>query len=118
MNIELLREYCLAKKGVSEETPFDDVTLVYKVMGKMFALVSIDGSPLSVNLKCNPDWAIELREQYPAVLPGYHMSKVHWNTILLDGSIPWKLICEWVEHSYTLVVTGLPGKLKKELNNL
>lgn len=115
MNIEDFRRYCLAKKGVTEEFPFGETTLVFKVMGKMFALTSLDG-PFSMNLKCDPELAVELREQHPAVLPGYHMNKRHWNTILVDGSISNKLLQEWVDHSYNLVVSQLPKSLKNKLS--
>jgi len=114
MNIEEFREYCMDKSGVTEEFPFDETTLVFKVMGKMFALTNLDGD-WSLALKCDPDRAIELRELYPAIRPGYHMSKVHWNTILMDGSLSSKLILELVDHSYQLVVNKLPLKLKEEL---
>jgi len=114
MDIEQLREYCLAKKGVTEGFPFDDTTLVMKVLGKMFALVSLDGD-LSINLKCNPEKAIELREQYPAVKPGYHMSKLHWNTVEIDGSIATKTIRQWIDDSYDLVVSKLPKKQRESL---
>ncbi len=102
MNIEQLRDYCLCLPGVSEHFPFDETTLVFKVNGKMFALTDLEG-PLSVNLKCDPETAMELRERYPAVLPGYHMNKLHWNTILIDGTISDKLITEWIDHSYQLI---------------
>ena len=114
MNIEEFRQYCLSKKGVTEEFPFGPDTLVFKVMGKMFALTNLDGD-FSINLKCDPDLAIELREQYPAVLPGYHMNKKHWNTIAIDGSLSNKLICEWTDHSYNLVVDQLPKIIKTKL---
>ena len=114
MNIEEFRQYCLSKKGVTEEFPFGPDTLVFKVMGKMFALTNLDGD-FSINLKCDPDLAIELREQYPAVLPGYHMNKKHWNTIAIDGSLSNKLINEWTDHSYNLVVDQLPKILKNKL---
>ena len=114
MNIEEFREYCVAKPGVTEEFPFDETTLVFKVMGKMFALTNLDGD-WSLALKCDPDRAIELRETYPAIQPGYHMSKIHWNIIMMDGSLSSKLILELVDHSYQLVVDKLPGKLKQEL---
>ena len=114
MNIEEFREYCMAKPGVTEEFPFDETTLVFKVMGKMFALTNLDGD-WSLALKCDPDRAIELRELYPAIRPGYHMSKVHWNTIVMDGSLSSKLTLELVDHSYQLVVNKLPLKLKEEL---
>jgi predicted DNA-binding protein (MmcQ/YjbR family) len=117
MNIEKFREYCISKKGVTEEFPFGEVTLVFKVMGKMFALTNLDNE-FSVNLKCDPDLAIELREKYSAVLPGFHMNKLHWNTIRIDGTIPAKLICEWIDHSYALVVDKLPKKSKAELEKL
>ena len=117
MNIEEFRAYCLSKKGVTEELPFDNITLVYKVLGKMFALTNTIGD-FTINLKCNTDLAIELREKYPSVLPGYHMNKQHWNTVAIDGSVPVKLIYEWIDHSYNLVVDSLPKKLKTELNNI
>jgi predicted DNA-binding protein (MmcQ/YjbR family) len=117
MNIEELREYCLSKKGTSEGFPFDDVTLVFKVLDKMFALTSLD-KELSVNLKCDPDKAIELREAYNSVLPGYHMSKKHWNTIMIDGTISDMLIKEWVDDSYNLIVSKFTKKQKLELEDL
>ena len=118
MDIETLRSYCISKKGVSEDFPFDDVTLVFKVMGKMFALVSLERLPLQVNLKCNPEKAIVLREEYDgAILPGYHMSKVHWNTLIVEKISP-KLILELIDHSYDLVVSKLTKKLKDELAKL
>ena len=117
MNLEDLREFCLAKKGVTEEFPFDKNTLVYKVMGKMFALTDINTFE-SINLKCDPDKAVELREQYPAVIPGYHMNKTHWNTVIIDGSVSDKLIFEWVNDSYELAVSSLTKKLKEELKAL
>lgn len=114
MNIEEFREFCLSKKGVTEEFPFDKKTLVFKVYGKMFALTNIDLFE-SINLKCDPEKAIELREKYPAVLPGYHMSKKHWNTIMIDGSIPDKLLFHWIGDSYELVVSGLTKAQKESL---
>jgi predicted DNA-binding protein (MmcQ/YjbR family) len=92
MNIEQIREYCLKKKGVSEEFPFDEETLVLKVMGKIFLIAPLQLVPLSVNLKCNPEKAIELREEYESVKPGWHMNKRHWNTVIIDGSIQAKEI--------------------------
>lgn len=109
MNIEEYREYCMAKPGVTEDFPFDEQVLVFKVMGKMFALADVDLF-VSINLKCDPERAIELRETYDAVQPGYHMNKKHWNTVEMDGSIGDKLIKEWIDHSYELVVKGLPKK--------
>jgi len=118
MNIEDIREYCIAKKGVTEEFPFDDVTLVFKVMGKMYLLMSLNALPLSFNAKCDPDKAVELRESYAAVRPGYHMSKRHWNTVEADGELSDALLRELIDHSYELVVQGLTRKLKDELNAL
>lgn len=114
MDIEKLREYCLSKKRVDETFPFGEDTLVFKVCGKMFALTSLS-EPDRVSLKCEPEIALELRERYPAVKPGYHMSKKHWNTILFDGSIPEQLILDWIDHSYERVVAGLPKRLKEEI---
>lgn len=102
MNIEQIREYCLAKKDVTEGFPFDEDTLVFKVKGKIFVLASLDGD-LSINLKCDPGLALELREKHPSVTPGYHMNKKHWNTVSLNGSIPDKEIINWIDHSYNLV---------------
>jgi len=116
MNIEDFREYCIAKPVVTEEFPFDEVTLVFKVANKMFALTSLD-KEFSINLKCDPEYAIELREQYPAVQPGYHMNKKHWNTVYVDGSIRDELLCEWIDQSYDLIVRSLTKKVREE-NNL
>lgn len=115
MNIEDFRTYCLNKKGVTEDTPFDEVTLVFKVMGKMFTLTSLDKS-FSINLKCDPLEAIELRDRYPAVKPGYHMNKKHWNTIMIDGSVSDSLLKEWLDNSYNLVVNKLTKSQKELLN--
>ncbi|MCF6170852.1 MAG: MmcQ/YjbR family DNA-binding protein [Bacteroidales bacterium] len=115
MNVEETRNYCLKKKAVTESFPFDDVTLVFKVMGKMFALLALDADPPSVNLKCDPDKAIELREHFSAVRPGYHMNKRLWNTLSLDGTVPDKLIRAWIDDSYRLVLEGLPKKDRAEL---
>ncbi|MCK5443349.1 MAG: MmcQ/YjbR family DNA-binding protein [Maribacter sp.] len=118
MNIEVFREYCLSKKGITEEFPFDESTLVFKVMGKMFALVALERIPSQANLKCDPEWAIALREEHDGVItPGYHMSKVHWNTIFLE-ELPPNLIRNLVDHSYDLVVSKLTKKLKAELDAL
>jgi predicted DNA-binding protein (MmcQ/YjbR family) len=117
MNIEQIREYCLKKKGVTEEFPFDEETLVFKVMGKMFFLASLDSIPLQFNLKCEPEKAIELREEYGAVRPGYHMNKRHWNTIIIDGSIAVNKILEWIDDSYNLVVLRLKKSEVKRLGN-
>ena len=114
MNIENIREYCIRKKAVTEGFPFDDSTLVFKVGGKMFALLSLEETH-SINLKCDPELALTLREQYDAVEPGYHMNKKHWNTIALDGSIPDTRIREWIDHSYDLIVESLPIKIRLAL---
>lgn len=115
MNIEEIRTYCLNKKAVTESFPFGESTLVFKVMGKMFALSSLEKES-SINLKCDPEKAIELRERFPSVQPGYHMNKRHWNTVYLDDSIPVHLIQEWIDHSYKLVVENLPKKYQRELS--
>ncbi|NTW32150.1 MAG: MmcQ/YjbR family DNA-binding protein [Bacteroidetes bacterium] len=115
MNIETLREYCLSKPDAIECFPFDNVTLVFKVNGKMFALTNIDDEELSINLKCEPEKAIDLREHYPCVLPGYHMNKKYWNTVMVDGTAADELLKEWIDDSYNLV----KGKRseKKIVNN-
>ncbi len=114
MNIEELREYCIAKPGVTEEFPFGEDTLVFKVKGKMFALTNLDGE-WNLALKCDPETAIELREQYPEVRPGYHMNKTHWNTISMNGMLSDRFIFEMIDHSYELVVARLPLRLRNEL---
>lgn len=110
MNIEELREYCIGKEDVEETFPFDDVTLVFKTKGKMFLLCGLEHEPLSFNVKCDPEKAIELREQYPCVQPGYHMSKTHWNTVICDGSVSDKLLKVWIDDSYGLIVKSAPKK--------
>lgn len=115
MNVEDIRLYCLEKRGVTESFPFDDTTLVFKVMNKMFALVNLDDDP-RLNLKCDPEQAIILRSHYDSVIPGYHMNKQHWNTIILDEIIADRLIKEWIDDSYNLIVESLPKKLKQELH--
>lgn len=102
MNIETIREYCISKKDASESFPFGEDTLVFKTKGKIFALVNLDGD-LSINLKCDPALAIDLRERYSSVTPGYHMNKKHWNTVMLDGSVPDKEVQSWIDHSYELI---------------
>lgn len=118
MHLEELRKYCLLKKGVEECTPFGDDTLVFKVMGKMFLLSGIESEPVQFNVKCDPEKAIELREKYSCIKPGYHMNKQHWNTIVCDGSISGKLIREWIDDSYDLVVKSLTKKVMADLENL
>jgi predicted DNA-binding protein (MmcQ/YjbR family) len=114
MNIETIRGYCLIKKGVTECFPFDETTLVFKLFGKIFLLTNLDGE-LSINLKCDPEKAIELRELYPAVIPGYHMNKKHWNTVLIDGTLSNALIFSFIDHSYDMVRLSLSKNQQKEL---
>lgn len=114
LNIQTLREYFLSKKGATEDTPFGEDTLVFKVGGKMFGLANLEGD-LRVNLKCRPEKAIELREQYAAVKPGYHMNKIHWNTVAVDGTIPERIIQQWIDDSYNLVFQKLPQAQKNEI---
>jgi predicted DNA-binding protein (MmcQ/YjbR family) len=115
MNIESFRHYCLAKMGVTEGCPFGPEVLVFKVMGKMFALTAIGAEEFTINLKCDPERAIELREQHDEIQPGYHMNKQHWNTISCEGSLTDKLLYELTDHSYELVVKSLPKKVQAEL---
>lgn len=115
MDLETIRNYCLKKKGVTEELPFNENTPVYKVMGKMFLLASLS-YPSSINLKCDPEKAIDLRERYSSVTPGYHMNKTHWNTIIFDGSVPNKEILNWIDDSYDLVAKGLKKDDRERLN--
>ena len=103
MNIETIRDYCLSKPGAEETLPFGPDVIVFKVNNKSFLLLPLDKEQLQFNVKCDPDLALELREQYSCVLPGWHMNKKHWNTIVVDGSAPSKLILEWIDHSYDLV---------------
>ncbi len=109
MNIEDIREYCLSKKATTESFPFDEDTLVFKVMGKMFCLTSLSEGN-SINLKCDPEKAVELRSQYDCVQPGYHMNKKMWNTVLLDGSVSKKILLQWIDHSFDEVVKKLTKK--------
>jgi predicted DNA-binding protein (MmcQ/YjbR family) len=120
MNIQQLYEFCLAKKGGTEHFPFDEDTLVFKVGGKMFCLTSLKqfeiGNP-SMNLKCDPEKALELRAEYEAIRPGYHMSKVHWNSITIGKDVSTKMLCELINHSYDLVFKSLTKKLQTEVLN-
>ncbi len=121
MQIDQLRDYCIAKKGVTEEFPFDEVTLVFKVMQKMFALVGLDRwerGETQINLKCDPERAEELRATYEGVIGGYHMNKKHWNTVILNSDVSDSMAFELIDHSYDLVVKGLTKKLREELKNL
>lgn len=108
MNIEAVRDYCLSKPATEETFPFDDVTLVFKVMGKMYALIPLENGD-RINLKCDPERAQELRAEWEEIHPGFHMSKKHWNTVMLRGRLSWDLVRELIDHSYDLVV----AKLKK-----
>ncbi len=117
MKLDALRNYCLRKKAVEETLPFDEDTLVFKVMGKIFALASVSEGD-SVNLKCEPAFAVDLRERYAEIQPGYHMNKKHWNTVQLDGSLNDAFIFSLVDHSYDLVIAGLPKKQLLEFNGL
>lgn len=110
MNIEDIRNYCLNKPGAEEALPFGPDTLVYKVNGKAFLLMGLDNEDLRFNVKCDPELAIELREQYACVIPGYHMNKKHWNTIMVDGSVSTKQLKEWIDHSYGLIYKKRQGK--------
>lgn len=122
MHIDEIRDFCLSKKGVTEHFPFDDVTLVFKVMNKMFALVGLDAweaGEQKINLKCNPENAIALREEYQGINPGWHMNKVHWNTVTINTSdVPDDLVRELINHSYHLVIESLPKKTQNELKEL
>lgn len=103
MNIETIRDYCLSKPDAEETLPFGPNVIVFKVNKKSFLLLPLDSVELRFNVKCNPDLAVELREQYNCVLPGWHMNKKHWNTIVVDGTVSSKIILEWIDHSYELV---------------
>ena len=115
MNVESFREYCLGKPAATEGTPFGPDNIVFKVEGKMFALLALDEVPPAVNLKCDPDRALELRDRYEQVQPGYHMNKKHWNTVVLDGVIPDKEARKMIDDSYDLVVRSLPKAKRKAL---
>jgi predicted DNA-binding protein (MmcQ/YjbR family) len=116
LDIEQIRKYCLRKKGVTEEFPFGEDTLVFKVAAKIFLLASLDTFPLQINLKCEPEKAIELREEYESVQPGYHMNKKHWITVTIDGSVSENKIFGWIDDSFNLVVAGLTKSKQKILN--
>lgn len=115
MNLSEIREYFAQKRGSYEDFPFDESTLVIKVKDKMFALIGLDEDPLRINLKCDPVLAVELRQIYSSVIPGYHMNKTHWNTVILDGSIPQEVLLEMIDHSYQLVFDKLTKKKKNEI---
>ncbi|MGD8779577.1 MAG: MmcQ/YjbR family DNA-binding protein [Ignavibacteria bacterium] len=113
MDVEEIREYCLSKKAVTEGFPFNETALVFKVMNKMFALLNLE-RPYYINLKCDPENTIELREKYEFVIPGYHMNKKHWNTVELESSVKRNQLTEWIDHSYELVVSSFARKVKAE----
>jgi predicted DNA-binding protein (MmcQ/YjbR family) len=107
MNIDSFREYCLSKTGVTEDFPFDEVTLCLRVGGKIFAITGLDSETFTVNLKCEPDYAVELRERWPEVQPGWHMNKKHWNTVDFEGSLDEKMLRHLIDHSYEQVAKTL-----------
>ena len=115
MDLETIRKYCLEKKSVTESFPFGETTLVFKVRGKIFLLIGLDNFPLQFNVKCDPEKAEELREEYSSVIPAFHMNKKHWNTVILNGQIPLKQIREMIDESYRLVVRSLPVTERKKL---
>lgn len=115
MDLETIRKYCLEKKSTTESFPFDNSTLVFKVRGKIFLLMGLNRLPLQFNVKCDPEKAEELREEYSSVIPAFHMNKKHWNTIILDGQISARLVREWIDESYALVIKSLPLKERKKL---
>ena len=117
MNVEELREYCLSIKGADECFPFDDVSLVFKVFNKMFALLPLDNPELCISLKCDPEKAIELREKYSCVEPAYHFNKKHWNTIYLNREMKDDKVKFWIRHSVDEVIKKLPQKVQKEYNS-
>ena len=112
MNLEQIREYCLSKPDVTEGLPFNDTALVFKVMGKMFAILDLSEEKRGITLKCNPELAIELRERYPEVTAAYHMNKEHWNSVIIDGRISEENIIAWIDHSYDAVRKTLPSSKK------
>lgn len=115
MNIETLREYCIARPGATESFPFDEVTLVFKVGNKIFALMDTESRPATLALKCDPERAMQLRETHTAVVPGYHLNKKHWNTITINGSVQSSELQDWIDHSYELVRKSLPKAVKDSL---
>jgi predicted DNA-binding protein (MmcQ/YjbR family) len=117
MNIEDLRDFCLSLKDVSESFPFNETALVFKVLGKMFCLTDLEGE-LAIIIKNEPEKIIQMQEEYPAVKPGYHMNKKHWNFVIIDGSIPDEQIKGWIVESYNLVIKGMPKKKQQELKDI
>lgn len=117
MDLPQAIDHCLAQHGAEETTPFGPEVLVYKVAGKVFALTQPDEVPARMNLKCDPERALELRDEYESIWPGYHMNKRHWNTVILDGSVPPPLVREMIEESYRLVVAGMTRKQREALED-
>jgi len=115
MDLETIRKYCLEKKHTTEEFPFGETTLVFKVSGKFFLLIGLENHPLQFNVKCDPDLAVELRETYSSVIPAFHMNKKHWNTVIINGQLNSKQIREMIDASYDLVVRSLPLKERKKI---
>ncbi|GAB3918274.1 MmcQ/YjbR family DNA-binding protein [Mucilaginibacter boryungensis] len=115
MNIEVLREYCIDKPGVTEGFPFGEDTLVFKVGGKLFLLIGL-AEANRFNVKCDPEWAVELRERHNEVKPGYHMNKIHWNTVYMDGALTENQLREMIDHSYNLVFKSLSKILQAEIS--
>ena len=116
MNVEELRDYCLKKSGVTEGLPFGEDTLVFKVGNKIFLLISLDAGN-RFNVKCDPELAIELRDRHPEVIPGFHMNKVHWNTVYMDGNLTHKQLCDMIDHSYNLIFKSLPKALQAQFTD-
>lgn len=118
MDLEIIRNYCLKKKAVKESFPFGESTLVFKVSGKIFLLLALDDVPLQFNVKCDPEQAEAFREEYASVIPAFHMNKKHWNTVILNGHVPTRIILEMIDASYLLVIKSLPRKERKKLEPL
>lgn len=118
MNIEEVREYCLNKKGAYEDFPFGEDTMTFKVMEKIFAITGLNELEFRVNLKCDPEYAIELREEYSDIIPGWHMNKKHWNTVYFENGLDSSFLCSLIDHSYDLIVKKLKKKDREILENL
>lgn len=118
MTLETLRDFCLSKSGCTESFPFNETTLVFKVGGKMFALMDIESRPVQIALKCDPDRALALREQYEVVQPGFHLNKAHWNTVTIDSTVRWQDLTNWIDHSYQLVLKSLPERVRVEIERV
>lgn len=114
MDIESIRQYCLSKKATTEGFPFDDNTLVFKVAGKIYLATNLNAVPLRITLKCDPEKAIDLRERYESIIPGYHSNKKHWNTMILNGEVSKDIVIKLIDHSYKMVVVKLSKKVRKE----